>query len=79
MNIFLSYASEDRKVAEKVSLALRGAGMRVFFDRADVRAGSNFDAEIREGIRRSNFMIVLISSSSIAQGSYTLTELALAK
>jgi len=36
MNIFLSYASEDRDTAQAVALALRAQGHDVFFDREDL-------------------------------------------
>jgi hypothetical protein len=75
MKIFLSYASEDRAVAEDVYLALTAAGHQVFFDRGDLKAGTDFHARIEDAVKAADLVVFLISARSIAPGSYTLTEL----
>ncbi len=75
MKIFLSYASEDRAIAEEISLALAGAEHEVFFDRTSLPAGADFHARIEAAVKASDLVIFLISARSIAPGSYTLTEL----
>jgi hypothetical protein len=79
MRIFLAYASEDRNPAERICLALVGDGHEVFFDRASLPPGGNFNARIREAIRQSDLMVFLISESSVAASAYTLTELSIAR
>ena len=44
MIVFLSYASENRDIAEQVNLALTGAGHKVFFDRDSLPAGDDYPA-----------------------------------
>ncbi len=75
MLIFISHASEDRDTAEEVHLALIGAGHRTFFDRNDLPAGGDYHARIAEAVARCDAMVFLVSESSIARGSYALTEL----
>jgi hypothetical protein len=75
MKIFLSYASEDRAVAEEVYLALTAADHEVFFDRSELEAGADFHARIAQAIRAADLAVFLISSGSISPGSYSLTEL----
>jgi len=79
MRLFLSYASEDRKLVEPIYLALRAQGHTVFFDRTDLAAGEEYDARIREAIEKSQLFIFLVSPASLDAGSYTLTELGIAQ
>jgi formylglycine-generating enzyme required for sulfatase activity len=79
MRIFLSYASEDRNQAEAIYLSLRGQGHAVFFDRADLPAGEEYDARIRRAIETSQLAVFLVSPFSLDPGSYTLTELDIAR
>jgi hypothetical protein len=79
MDIFLSYASEDHSTAEEIALALRGEGHEVFFDRAILSGGEDFHSVIRDEIHRADLFVFLIAPESVAQGSYALTELRMAR
>ena len=54
MNVFLSYASEDRGTAADIRHALEHDGHDVFFDRDDLPPGEDFHARIRRGIEKSS-------------------------
>jgi TolB-like protein/Flp pilus assembly protein TadD len=62
--VFLSYASEDAEAAQRISDALRGAGLEVWFDRSELRGGDAWDAMIRRQIRTCSLFIPLISANS---------------
>lgn len=79
MRVFISYASEQRDVAERLALGLRNEGDRVFFDRDDLSAGGSFDDRIRRAVGRSHLFVFLVSKASLREGAYTLTELSLAQ
>jgi TIR domain len=79
MQIFLSYASEDRDLAEEIQLALLGAGHSVFFDKASLPAGGDFHSQIERAVQHSDIFVFLISPHSVAKGSYALTELKFAR
>ena len=79
MRIFLSYASEDREIAERISLALAGAGHKVFFDKTSLPAGGDYIQRIRAALARTDAMIFLISPNSIERSSFALNELQLAE
>jgi formylglycine-generating enzyme required for sulfatase activity len=79
LKIFLSYASEDRAVAEQLALALGAAGHDVFFDREDLPPGDEFHSRIRRAIERSDQFVFLVSPYALDAGSYTLTELEIAR
>ncbi len=75
MKIFLSYASQDRAVADVINHALLEQGHDVFFDRDDLPAGEQYHSSIRSAIERADLFIFLISDHALDAGSYTLTEL----
>jgi formylglycine-generating enzyme required for sulfatase activity len=79
MKIFLSYSSKDRLLVEPIYLALRAEGYAVFFDRANLPAGDEYDVRIRQAIEDADLFMFLVSPDSLASGSYTLTELEIAQ
>src|SRR5215217_8787307 len=79
MKIFLSYASEDRAIAEQISLALAEQGHDVFFDREDLPPGEEFHGRIRRAIEGSDLLIFLVSAKALDAGSYTISELDIAE
>jgi hypothetical protein len=79
MKIFLSYAREQRPLAEELAARLEREHHEVFYDRDDIRPGSAFDQTIESGIRAADLFIFLISPQSVAAGRYSLSELKAAK
>ncbi len=79
MRIFLSYASNDRAIAEKIASRLELEDHVVFFDREGLQSGKGYDQQIRQAIEDCDLMIFLISPDAVAGGRYTLTELSFAK
>jgi len=79
VKIFLSHPSEERDVAERMNLALVQLGHDVFFDRADLEAGREYDQAIADAIAASELFIFLITPGSVKPGRYTLTELEFAE
>ena len=79
MNIFISYASEQRAVAEEIALALRGEGHQAFFDRSELHEGDAYNSRLRDAIDHCDLLVFLISPESVSTGRYTLTELKFAE
>ena len=79
MKVFLSYASEDRPLAEEIQLALAGAGHEVFFDRESLPAGGDYHARIKASVDAADLFVFLISPDSVAAGGYALTEMGYAR
>lgn len=79
MRIFLSYASEQRPVAEAIAFTLRGRGHVTFLDKEDLPPGSSYDQQIARAVAASDLLLFLISPESVTPGRYTLSELAFAR
>ena len=79
MEVFICHASEDQDVAERIQLALIGAGFTVFFDSQSLPPGADYQNQIRAAINRSDIFIFLITTKSVMNGKFTLTELSLAR
>ena len=59
--VFLSYASEDAAPAERITTALRAAGVEVWFDKSELRGGDAWDQKIRQEIHACALFIPIIS------------------
>lgn len=79
MKAFLSYANEQRDLAQRIALALAGAEVETFFDSERLAPTGEFNLAIRSAIHRSDLFVFLASRESLEQGSYTLTELGIAQ
>ncbi len=79
LTIFLSYASEQRAVAEKIAQSLINDGHVVFFDKVSLTPSGNYEQTIREAIRTSDRFVFLASRKALTPGRFTLTELQFAK
>jgi len=52
-DIFLSYASEDLKFAEKLATRLNDEGLKIWFDQWNLKAGDHLSHKINNGIEHS--------------------------
>lgn len=62
-DFFLSYATEDEKIAQRVAAIVEGEGYSVFAQFKDMPVGSNFITEMQNGLRNSSHFICLYSNS----------------
>ena len=74
-SVFISYASEDREYAAALRDALEAAGMEVWFDRDDLRAGDHWKTEIAAGLDSCSLFIPIVSvHTRTVGGRYFRTE-----
>jgi hypothetical protein len=76
MKVFLCYAREDVDLVESIAIRLRGAGHDVFFDRAKLEPGSDFDHRI---LARSDLLVFFASPAALRDDAYARTELEIFK
>ncbi len=65
--VFLSYAREDTDAARRIAEALRGFGVEVWFDQAELHGGDAWDAKIRKQIRECALFVPLVSQQTEAR------------
>jgi hypothetical protein len=71
---FVSYASEDRPLVEKIVSALESRGVTVWWDRGKIKLGDSLSRRIDEGLASSRFGLVIFSPF-FAQKRWTDAEL----
>ena len=62
--VFLSYASEDVAAAQRITTALRTAGIEVWFDQSELRGGDVWDQTIRKQIKTCALFVPVISKNT---------------
>ncbi|NLN47800.1 MAG: DUF1883 domain-containing protein [Clostridiales bacterium] len=68
-DVFISHASEDKDaIVRPLANALRGRGLKVWFDEFELIIGDSLRRKIDVGLAKSNFGIVVISRSFIRKG-----------
>lgn len=76
-NIFISFASQDRKIASTLCKALESRGFECWISDRDILPGENFQVAIVHAIRRAKIMLLVFTGNS--NNSQEMTkELALA-
>lgn len=69
INIFISYAHEDRRYLDQLRkhlLPLQMQGWIKIWDDSDIYAGVNVEREVEEQMQRANVILLLISASFLA-------------
>ncbi len=76
-SIFISFASEDRKVASTLCKALEARGFKCWISLRDIAPGENFQVAIVRAIRRAKILLLVFTANSNNSEEMT-KELALA-
>jgi serine/threonine-protein kinase len=63
--LFISYASQDAAVADKICTALEAAGLNCWIAPRDVRAGEPYAAAIVEAINACRMLVLVLTKSAI--------------
>jgi hypothetical protein len=75
--VFISYASEDHDIAQAVYQSLQALGetifdrIKVFFDSKSIDGGDEIRADIRQGLKKSDFLVVLYTGLFKHSHGYT--------
>jgi hypothetical protein len=64
--IFTSYSRRDTETVDKIVDALNQAGMSVWLDREDIRAGNSWRVQIVEAIDSCDAFVLMLSGNSAA-------------
>ena len=72
VDIFVSYASEDRELVRPIVQALTDVGWSVWWDR-EIGAGTAFDREIEKAIDSAKCIVVVWTENSV-ESEWVRTE-----
>ena len=67
-DVFISYASKDKTVADAVCARLESAGIRCWIAPRDVLAGTPYGVAIIEAIQTAKVMVLVFSSNANSSG-----------
>ena len=65
LDVFVSYATEDKPIADAIVAQLEAAAIRCWIAPRDIPPGADWPAEIVTAIERSRGMVVVVSHNSI--------------
>jgi hypothetical protein len=79
--LFLSYARADAEKVKPIYDKLRASGFAPWMDTEDILAGERFETKISQAIKKTDFFLAFLSSSSVDRRGVLRTEVrqALAK
>jgi small GTP-binding protein len=63
-DVFLSYSAQDKVVVAELAERLRVDGLRVWFDKWQLRPGDNIPAKIEEGLEQSRVLVLCMSANA---------------
>ncbi len=64
MKVFISHSHQDKKYANLIAEAIKGAGHDVWYDSWNLKLGDNLLKKISEGVKTADVLILLISRNS---------------
>lgn len=76
--IFLSYTTADREIVSEIGDAMNARQIQTWMDYKRLKAGQNWDFEIRKALDKSSIIIIFISNNSVAKNGYVQKELRIA-
>lgn len=76
--IFLAHAKEDKLFVRNLYKKLKESGLEPWLDEESLMPGVQWDAKIKEAIKKSRFFLACLSRHSVSKNGYIQKELRLA-
>jgi len=67
-DVFLSHNAKDKPRERRLAERLKQAGLRVWFDEWNVRAGDIIALKVDEGLEQSRVLLLCMSPNALASG-----------
>jgi hypothetical protein len=77
VDVFISYSSADRAIADQIVATFEGAGVLCWVAHRDIRAGEDYRKAIMNGLCASRVLVVIVSAKSV-KSRHVANELSLA-
>jgi len=65
--VFLSYASEDRAIVERIQQALDRSGIDCWFDRRQLTGGDDWESKIIRNVQACSLFVLILSHHTLTQ------------
>ena len=78
LRVFLSYGSEDKDIVRMICSSLREDGVDAWFDECELLPGQDWNLEINRAVRRSDAILVCLSSRSVRKEGFLQKEIRIA-
>ncbi|HEX2898422.1 MAG TPA: toll/interleukin-1 receptor domain-containing protein, partial [Bacteroidia bacterium] len=65
-NVFISYSTSDKLIADRIAVILERAGIKVLLDSHDIQSGENIEDFIRRSIQASTRTLLIVSNNSFS-------------
>jgi len=78
MKVFICYAKDDFKIANKIYCDLKYNGINSWIDYYDIMPGENWKCIIKKTIRECKYFLAILSSNSINKKGFFQSELKIA-
>lgn len=78
MEIFISYAHEDFTLAKQLYDSLKRRGASIWLDKISLLPGQVWETEIKNTIRKANFVVLLMSNNAIDKRGFFQKEIQIA-
>ena len=72
--VFISYASEDFQYAENLYNYLLSNGYKPWMDKKNLSPGQDWDFFIQQELKIADFIVLLLSSTSVSKRGYIQKE-----
>ncbi len=73
--IFICHAKEDIEAVRKLYENLKQAGFNPWLDEVDILPGQNWDYEIRQTMKQTDFALICLSQTSVCKRGYLNKEI----
>lgn len=73
--VFISYARENKDIAERLYMSLREKEINVWLDTKCLKPGANWKFEINKAIRNARYYILLVSKFSVNKRGFVQKEI----
>jgi CheY-like chemotaxis protein len=74
VTVFISYSRSDEQLASRLYKDLRTRDLEVWFDKESLITGQDWERAIQEAIYNSDFVVLLLSNTSVGKRGYFQNE-----
>ena len=74
IKVFVSYAKEDKRIAQKLVKLLSDGGVDIWFDEKELNPGDYWESKIKKAIRESHAVVLCLSQTAVKKRGFFQVE-----